>query len=437
VRVGIGAGVAALAFLLVGADRAFDLDDSITVGLFVRTPSIADAFTTAYVLNNQVLFSFLEHLVHTLTGTHSEAAMRLLPTVLAAAAVGVLGGTVATRWGVLCGCTAAAVLATNPMFADVGTQVRGYGLVTLAVVVTSALLLRSIETGTASTPARVAYAALGAIGVATHLYMVVVLCIHVVLAGANRRVAPRWVAPWLASLVGLAAYARVWRPMRETADALGRSFRAPFPRDLGVALLGGSVVATALLLVLVVPVVWRARHLTVVRLGGAAVAVAVVGVWVIGPYDLYPRFFVWLAPLVALGAAAAVLHDRRWTVVVVAVVALQVATVWPRLTTDPVASGRVAEVFARVRRAGGTPCVVDDFTRLRLIGYTRDFAVVGSADQLPACDVVASLDRSHGPGPARDADRAFPHRRVLRARNNGLLWSRLPASCWLTSSRGC
>jgi len=146
---------------------------------------------------------------------------------------------------------------------------------------------------------------------------------------------------------------------------------------------------------------------------------------------------VWLVPLGAVAGAAAVRRDRRWLLVVVALVAVQVVTVWPRLTDDPVAGAAVAGAFARVEGAGGTPCVVDDFTRLRLLGYTRDFAVVTARQQLGECDVVATLATAAGPGPARDADAAFRYRRDLPARTGGVLWSRAEPSCWLDPGKRC
>ena len=434
VAVGMLTGLATFAFLMIGAQRAFDLDDSITVGLFVRTPSITDAFTTPYVLNNQVGLSFIEHVVYSVTGAHSELAMRFLPIVFAASAVGTLAGLVARHWGVLAACVAAAVLATNPTFADVGSQVRGYGLLTLLAIVTTATILRSLEEGTASNTARVIYACLGVIGVATHLYMLVVLAIHAVICLSDRKVLQRWIIPWVASLIGLGAYARLWRPMRATADTLGRHFRVEFPRDLGVALLGSSVLATLLLLIVVVPVVWRVRRNRIVRFAAVGILLAITTVWVIAPFDLYPRFLLWLAPLTALAAAAAVRHDRRWALLIAVIVVVQLTTVWPRLTEDPIASAQVASVFDRVRVAGGTPCVIDDFTTLRLLGYTKEFHAAASKSELAGCTVVASLDQTHGPGPARDADARFRYRAQLPARTNGILWSRVPTACWTEPS---
>src|SRR4029077_16341949 len=152
----------------------------------------------------------------------------------------------------------------------------------------------------------------GALGVATHLYMLVILAIQVVICLSDRRVLQRWVLPWIASLIGLAAYAKIWRPMRATADTLGRHFRVGFPRDLGVALLGSSLLAAGLLLIVVVPVLGRVRHSPIVRLTALGILLAVTTVWLIAPYALYPRFLLWLAPLTALAAAAAVRRDRRW-----------------------------------------------------------------------------------------------------------------------------
>ena len=257
---GIGSGLATFVFLLFGVTRAYDIDDSLTVGVFVATPSISDAFTQAYVLNNHVFFSFLEHLVYTSTGSQSEPVMRMLPTVFAAVSVGVLAYLLSRRWGVVAAVSGAALMATNPMFADVGSQVRGYSLLMLCTIVSTALVIRAVRRGGASDGMRLLYALVIAVGVATHLYMLVVVAIHGLLTLADRRVTRSWIVPWLGGIViGSAAYVRVWRPMRETADELGRNFRPVFPRDLGYALLGGSLLAVILVAILVLPPLWNAR----------------------------------------------------------------------------------------------------------------------------------------------------------------------------------
>ncbi len=232
--------------------------------------------------------------------------------------MGVLAFLLTQRFGVRAGVAGAVVLATNPMFADVGSQVRGYSLMMLCTIVSTAIIVGAVRRGGASVGIRVLYGAVIAIGIATHLYMLVVVAIHGVVSLANRRVTRSWLVVWLGGVViGGAAYSRIWRLMRATADDLGRSFRPVFPRDLLVALLGGTVLATILIAVLVVPALWGARRDRVVQLGALAIGLAIIVIWVIGPFDLYPRFFLWLLPLTALGAAAAV-GKRPLLVVLVA-----------------------------------------------------------------------------------------------------------------------
>jgi hypothetical protein len=264
--------------------------------------------------------------------------------------------------------------------------------------------------------------------------MLVVVAIHGVLTLTDRRVTRSWIVPWLGGIViGSAAYVRVWRPMRETADELGRNFRPVFPRDLGYALLGGSLLAVILVAILVLPPLWNARRDRLVRLGMLAVLLAVVGIWIIGPFDLYPRFFLWLLPLTAIGAAAAV-GRRPWlTLLVAAIVVVQLFGSWPRLTQDYLASATVADVFDRVDQVGGRPCTIDTFASIRLLGYRNQFSLASNREQMSHCTVAVLLGAAPHSKLARDADATFRYRTVLRARRNGVLWSTVPPRCWLRS----
>jgi hypothetical protein len=427
------AALATFALQLLGINRAYDLDESLTVGLFVATSDVGDAFTESYVLNNHVFFSFLDHLVHAVTGSQGEPVMRALPMLFAAASVGLLAYLLARVLGTLAAGAGAAVLATNPTFADVGSQVRGYSLVVLLTVATTAILLHAIRTEEVTTGRRAAYAVLAALGVATHLYMLVVVGVHVALASVNRRIWQSWVPAWLAAALGVAAYAFIWRDMRATADAVGRRFRGGFPVDLGGALLGGSIVAAVLLVVIVGPVVWRARHSPVVRRGALGIVGATVAIWLVAPFDLYPRFFLWLAPLPAVGVALAVAARRTTVVLVVAVVVAQLWIAWPRLTQDPYASRTVRDVFARVRAGGERPCALDTYTSIRLVAYTSAFSVPTNRTGMAACAVVVQLApaRDGRSDAVRDAEASFPHRATLDARHDATLWSRAPTACWL------
>ena len=120
------------------------------------------------------------------------------------------------------------------------------------------------------------------------------------------------------------------------------------------------------LLIVVVPVLWRARHNRIVRFAAVGIVLAVTTVWLIAPFDLYPRFLLWLAPLTALGAATAVRHDRRWALLVGVIVVVQLVTVWPRLTDDPIAS---AQVKSAVLLAG---LAADGITSVAEPTQTRD-----------------------------------------------------------------
>src|SRR5687768_2711489 len=92
-------GAAVVAFYAIGAGRAFNLDAAATVANFVVTPSLLDPFTEQIVYNNHVLFSFVDHLVYSATGSSDEAVLRALPIVAAGLALGVLARELAPRFG--------------------------------------------------------------------------------------------------------------------------------------------------------------------------------------------------------------------------------------------------------------------------------------------------------------------------------------------------
>ena len=87
---GIGAGLATAAAYLIGSGRALDYDGSVTVANFVRTPSLLDPFRRQVVFNNHPAFSFIEHIVYSVTGSTNGWVLRLVPIGAAAACVGLL-----------------------------------------------------------------------------------------------------------------------------------------------------------------------------------------------------------------------------------------------------------------------------------------------------------------------------------------------------------
>ncbi len=433
--VGTVAAAGTVAFLIPGAGRGYDLDSGLAVHSFIATRSIGDSFTKAFLLTNQVFFSFLDHLVYSASGAHSEAALRLLPISFTAIAIGLLAALLARRYGCVAALAGAAVMATNPLLAVEGSQVRGYSLVILCTIVTTAILLRD-DNERLSRRARVAYAVAGAIGVATHLYMLVVLAIHAVVAARSRRRLEQLAIPWFASLLGLTAYAGVARTMRLTMKVTGRTFQPAFPRDLAVELLGGGVVAAIMLLPVVVSAGWWSRRDRRMQLAAAGVAGAVSAVWLIAPTYLYPRFWLWLVPVPAVAVAAAISRRPAVVLVAIAVVALQVHTAWPRLTSSSYPNRQAAQVFERVVSHHQTPCVISKYTALRLLGYTAHFAFVSRVEQLDRCEVVFDIGSGGALG-ARYLNASFPYRAILHAQLSGVMWSRVPMRCWASvASRG-
>ena len=104
--VGITTGVATSGFLSLGLARGFDLDSSITTSFFIATKSVGDAFTTGFVFNNHVFFSFLDHLVYSATGSQAPWLLRLLPLLFAGVIAETLGArSTLAMLGALCGVT--------------------------------------------------------------------------------------------------------------------------------------------------------------------------------------------------------------------------------------------------------------------------------------------------------------------------------------------
>ncbi|MDQ3642368.1 MAG: glycosyltransferase family 39 protein, partial [Actinomycetota bacterium] len=166
-----GAGLAMVTFLgyLPGSGRSLDFDSAQTVGMFVKTGPPWSAFRLQAAFNNHPLFSFLEQLVRVVTGRTDAAAMRVLPVLCGALAVGVLTWFAARRHGLLAGLAAGALLATNPTFLSLSRAARGYSLLVLCAIV--ATILVADDRPDRSRWSDLAYVAVAGMGLATHLYM--------------------------------------------------------------------------------------------------------------------------------------------------------------------------------------------------------------------------------------------------------------------------
>jgi hypothetical protein len=390
----VTAVVAALYF--IGAGRDLNYDGIITSHYVVLTRSLLDPFTAGGISsNNHVAFSFIEHLVYTLTGIGSERALRVVPILAGATACGVLGATVTLHLGGRAGVAAAGVLATNPLFASQAREVRGYSLVTLCVVVASYALIR-MRSRDHSLAWQASYVAAMALAVATHYLVAAAVIAHAIVLVAMRSLPVRRVAALAASAltIGALAYIRLYRSFLQyatTATATNRE-RADEVHTLGRlgrALLGGAWLAVLLLGYLMAVAVWRHRHRFGLLLGLACAAAAPLALVVRGvPWS--PRFFVWLAPVVAVGVASEVGRRPRALVAVGIAVLASAASLAPRWREPEHAITPVAMTVDQVATRGGQSCA-PPFTRDVLVAYTSRFRTVSQPSEITSCDVLVTV----------------------------------------------
>jgi hypothetical protein len=423
-RLGIGAGVVVAATYWIGSSRAFGYDAAVTIANFVRTPSLLDPFRKQVVYNNHVALSFLEHLVYSATGSDSEQVMRVLPIAFAASCVGVLVAVVAARTTRWIAAVAGALLAANPMFVLNAREPRGYSLFCLCAVASTAVLLR-LEHRT-SPPLGAAYVGLVALGVATHLYMVLVLAGHIVFIAAKGRASLRWSALWLAgALAGSIAYAGLFAQMRSTDR--GTRFLAGFPRELFASLTGQAALAVVVVSVGLAIGLWRIRSEKTTR-ALAALYLAVFAIFwlVLAPFDLYPRFFIWALPAVALGAASGLARIPARRATTVAVVLACLSMLWSvsgALTVDAFANRAVAPIIRAAQHRSERVCGLGTSTEALAV-YSSNVAQVDTAGAMSQCDVLVALTPSADLDLVRAArERYATERRIADAHEPALVFS--------------
>ncbi|TML83648.1 MAG: hypothetical protein E6G09_08485 [Actinobacteria bacterium] len=261
--VGVAAGAVTFGVYLVGSGRSYDYDSSETVGSFIATPSLLDPFRRQLVYNNHPLFSFLDHLVYS-AGGRSALDLRILPILFGAAVVAIVVAVVSTLL--------VDRLLTKPR--------------------------RSLSA---------AYIVVVAAGIATHVYMLLLLLGQIGIVVARSGATRAWLTRWAAAIVlGALAYVDIGAAMVRSASRAGHVFRPRFPLALLTTLLGGTrtplVVLGLLALVGAAAVFSRA-----LLMSAAAVTAGVLVIWLwLAPLELYPRFLIWLAPPAALAVAVAV-----------------------------------------------------------------------------------------------------------------------------------
>ena len=395
-RVGTVLAAAVGSMYFVGAGRALDYDGSVTVGLFVRRGSLLDVFRTPYAFNNHPYFSFFEHLVWD-AGAHGDAWLRIVPIACAAATVGILTAWATQRWGATAGVIGGAVLAANPMFAELGRSVRGYSLMVLGCTVATIILVDSHgRPGPTTKRHSTLYVVALGVAIGTQFYAVLVLAAHLATLMAQHRFDSAWRRRTAAVVaVGVLPYAAMLRALLASTRDRHGAFAPGFPIDAARAVLGQQPVAVIMLAALAIFALSVSTVRRSLRPAGLAIAIALLTIWIVlHPLDLYPRFLVWLVPAVAIGAAASVARRpplAPLAIVAILAMALSQATSW---TTDPIASRHVARLVETARASGQTPCAAGHNTEV-ILGYTRPVRSVFTVAQLSGCDLLfADADTS-------------------------------------------
>jgi hypothetical protein len=390
---GLAAAVVVATVYAIGAGRSLDYDGSVTVGAFVRHGSLFGVFRTVYNFNNHPYFSFVEHLLWSLGG-RSEAWLRVVPITCAAATVGLLTGWMASRRGLLAGAIAGSVLATNPMFADLSRSVRGYSLMTLGCLIATLILADSAKQPWSMTRAQsVIYVVALGVAIGTQFYAVLVLAAHLATLLARRRFDGDWRRRVeCVAAIGLLPYAAMSRQLLLVARSRPGTFQPRFPVDAARALLGQQLVAVALFAVLLIITLRASRARTVVWPATLCLTLALLVIWlVLHPLDFYPRFLVWLVPVVAVGAATAVARYPKLACVAFLAVAAMVSSQVSTWTRDPIASRQVAQIVDETRARGQIPCAAGYSSEV-IFGYTSKARAVFTPDQLRGCDLLFADD---------------------------------------------
>ncbi len=122
--------------------------------------------------------------------------------------VALLGWWCANRFGLFPAAAAAAVVASNPPYADLSREVRGYSLLALCAVAATIAFERLVATPTRR--AGTIYVLSLAIGIGTHLYGVLLIPLNAAVILARRELTGAWLARWtMAATVGVLPYVRL------------------------------------------------------------------------------------------------------------------------------------------------------------------------------------------------------------------------------------
>jgi len=425
IRVGAFLGLVTAAAYMIGSRRSFGYDAAATFASFVATPSLWDAFAVRAALpsillktiasNDHVLLSLLSHVIYSLTGLRNEWVYRLIPALAAGGTVGVATAVLSRRFGLLAGVCAGLYVATDPLFVDNSRDLRGYSLAALLALLATLVVVESKW----SRGRLLLYAVLLGLAIATHVFVAVVLLAHVAWIASKRspamlkQLAPAWL---VAFLIGAAANAYIEVLVFIQHGFPPSLFDPTFPRDLVLFLLGApALLPIGLWLTPVALGLWVVRRDAWVWASVAVLAGVVALLWlVLQPAYLYPRFFIFLIPGVAYLMAAAIARWKVLAPVVALGAAAAIASQMPGYTQDPLALPQAAAAIERAEAAGRRACVIHADEQV-LAAYTTRYSVVTTADQLRDCDLVVVVSWNVDLGLREEAAQQFLRRTLLPA----------------------
>ncbi len=425
IRVGAFLGLVTAAAYMIGSRRSFGYDAAATFASFVATPSLWDAFAVRAALpsillktiasNDHVLLSLLSHVIYSLTGLRNEWVYRLIPALAAGGTVGVATAVLSRRFGLLAGVCAGLYVATDPLFVDNSRDLRGYSLAALLALLATLVVVESKW----SRGRLLLYAVLLGLAIATHVFVAVVLLAHVAWIASKRspamlkQLAPAWL---VAFLIGAAANAYIEVLVFIQHGFPPSLFDPTFPRDLVLFLLGApALLPIGLWLTPVALGLWVVRREAWVWASVAVLAGVVALLWlVLQPAYLYPRFFIFLIPGVAYLMAAAIARWKVLAPVVALGAAAAIASQVPGYTQDPLALPQAAAAIERAEAAGRRACVIHADEQV-LAAYTTRYSVVTTADQLRDCDLVVVVSWNVDLGLREEAAQQFLRRTLLPA----------------------
>lgn len=434
----------ALALCLSGIGRAFSFDESVTVGSFVVSPSLWDAATRQVVSNNHQAISVLDHLIWLATGSTSEPLLRILPTGVFVTATALLSSSVARRFGWRIGLVAGVLFCTNPLMFSLARDIRGYGLLVLCSIGATLLLTNLRRRRDEQRAVVIGYVLVAVIGMSAHVYMLAILAAHVAAAifDPDLRRRRAFQLPVLGALLGLVVQAPLL--VESLQNGRGRTFDIGFPLDLSWALLGGgvlAVIATTVFLAGPARTAWRNPSL---RAAGLTLIALAAVLWIVAPTDLYPRFFVSVLPVLALGAAlgwskltlrSGGPRALAWLLLAL-IIGSNLQAIVPAINRSDLANRDAAALVEAAVATGASACVLATSWQ-PLLAY-EDLPIVRTGPELDDCDLVVSLVPELDEPALRVLPQTFPNLTVLDdASATGRIFSRGPQACVLDPRSTC